>query len=214
MQARQQQHRVITDAAPHRDDGYGDYSGLGVGNPLDISAQNLVEDAVLAVENPAPHHGHGGGGADQGQEEQGAEAALELHLGVEQDGHKEGQRHAHGHGEDTEEDGVPGGLPELDVPEHLDVVPQADELVMAEALMLTEAGVDGLDKGPDIQHHQTNDGRRHHEPAPVLLPPGGGGQFHVHREPSFQLSANFLAVSVSMIFCMLSRALSRLCWPL
>ena len=84
------------------DDGNGDDGGLGVGDPLDFLPENLVEDAVLAVEDPAPDHGHGGGGADQGQEEDGAEAALELHLRVEENGDEQGQDDAHGHRQDTE----------------------------------------------------------------------------------------------------------------
>ena len=55
-----------------------------------VGAEDLVQNAVLAVEDEAPHHGDGGGGAHQGQEEDSAEATLELDLGAEQHGHQQG----------------------------------------------------------------------------------------------------------------------------
>ncbi len=109
----EEQHRVVADVRPDGYHGAGDHHPLGIGKPADIGAEDLVEDAVLAVEDPAPHHGDGGGGADHGQEEDGAEEAPALDFGVEEHRHQEGNEHPQWHGEDAEVDGVPGGLPEL-----------------------------------------------------------------------------------------------------
>ena len=114
------------------------------------ASPEAVSGADSAGADDAPEEA-GAGAA----EEDGAEPTFELDLGVEQHGDAQGQGHAQGDGEDTEEDGVPGGLPEVAVLEHPDVVAQADKLVVAKAQVLTEAGVDGLDEGPQVQNHQT-----------------------------------------------------------
>ena len=80
---------------------------------------------IFAVKHPAPDHGDGGRSTHHGQKVDGPEATLELHLGIEQQSHQQGQDDAHRHGEDTEEDGVPGSFPELGGLEHLDVVVNA-----------------------------------------------------------------------------------------
>ena len=61
LKTRQQQHRIIADIAPNRHHGAGNHHHVGVGNPADMGPHRLVQDAVLAIENPAPHHGDGGG---------------------------------------------------------------------------------------------------------------------------------------------------------
>ena len=176
---------------------------------MDFGAQQLVGDTVLAVENPAPDHRDGGGGANQRQEKDGAEAAFEFHLCVEQHSDQEGQGNAHRHGQDTKVNSVPGGLPEFSIPKHIHIVLQANELVAAKAEVFTEAGVQSLYKGPQVQDHKADDGGGHHEPAPIFFPPGGGRQFSVHQNPSSQSLANFLAVSVSAICCIFSSPVIR-----
>ena len=173
LEARQEEHRVVADVAPDGHQGAGDHHHAGLRNPADVGPHSLVQDAVLAVEDPAPHHGDGGGGADHGQEEDGPESALALR--VQQHGHQEGQEQAQGHGEDAEVNGVPSSPPEFRALEDVDVVLEAHELVVAKAQVFTEAGVQRLDEGPQVQHHQAENGGGHHDVGPVLLPLGGGG---------------------------------------
>ena len=150
LDAGEQQHRVIADSAPDGHDGAGDEHDLGVGEPTDVFAQQRVEDAVLGVEDPLPHHSHGGGGHHHGQEVDGTEGGLALDLGVEQHRHQQRQEHADGHRQDAEVDGVPGRFPEFGAFEHFHVVFQPAELVRAEGLGLGKAHVDGLEEGNDV----------------------------------------------------------------
>ena len=55
-------------------------------------------------------------------------------------------------------DGIPGGPPELGALENVNKILKTDKFVMAEPQMLTEAGVQRLDKGPQVQDQQTDDG--------------------------------------------------------
>src|SRR5699024_4961557 len=107
-----------------------------------------------------------------------AEQTLAADLGIEHHSYQERQKQSHRYSEDAEYNGVPSGPPDFGVLEHFHIVADADELVVAEAQVFTETGVDGLNKGPKVQHYKTNDGGGNHKIAPVFLPPGGGGQLH------------------------------------
>src|SRR5699024_1659891 len=103
LQSGQQQDGVVADVAPDLDHRAGDQDDLAVGQPADVGAQQLVDDAVLGVEDPLPDHGHGGGGHHHGQEEDGAEGGAPLDLAVQQNGHQQSQEDAHRHRQDAEE---------------------------------------------------------------------------------------------------------------
>ena len=83
---------VVADVAPDLDHRAGDQDDLAVGQPADVGAQQLVDDAVLGVEDPLPDHGHGGGGHHHGQEEDGAEGGAPLDLAVQQNGHQQSRK--------------------------------------------------------------------------------------------------------------------------
>ena len=55
LKAGEQQHRIIADGAPDRHNGAGNQSYVGVGDPRYMGAENLVENAVLSVEDPPPY---------------------------------------------------------------------------------------------------------------------------------------------------------------
>jgi len=162
LETGQQEDGVVTDVAPDGHNSAGDHNKPGVGDPADMTAENLVENAVFAVEDEAPHHSNGGGSAHQRQEEDGAEAAFEFNLGVEEHSDQQGEEQTHRDCQNTEQYGVPGGSPELGVLEHIYVVLKSDERVAPEALMLTEAGIDGLGEGPQVQYNQSDHGGGHH----------------------------------------------------
>ena len=104
--------------------------------------------------------------AAQEQEEDGAESGAATDLAVEQHRHQQSQEDAHRHRQDTEQDGVAGGFPELYVLEHFHVVIDALKLEHAEGQRFGEAHVDGFNKGIDVQNQQADDGGRHHDEAP------------------------------------------------
>src|SRR5699024_7866809 len=107
LQAGQQQHGIVTDVGPDLDDSAGEKYEAGVGQPTDIGPQHRIDNTILGVKNPLPHHGNGGGGHDHGQEEDGAEGGAAADLAVQQNGDKQRQEDAHGHRQDAEQDGVP-----------------------------------------------------------------------------------------------------------
>ena len=166
LQAGQKQDGVVADVAPDLNHRAGDQDDLAVGQPADVGAQQLVDDAVLGVEDPFPDHGDGGGSHDHGQEEDGAVGGAALDLAVQQDGHQQCQEDAHRHRQDAEKDGVPVRFPELGVLEHLHIVGDALELKLAEGQRLGKAHVNGVDERIDVQHDQADDGGGHHDKAP------------------------------------------------
>ena len=166
LDAGQQQHGIVADGAPDGNDGTGDQNDLGVGQPADVRAKDLIQNAILRIEDPLPDHCNRSRSHHHGQEEDGAEGGLALDLCVQQHCHDQRQKNAHRHSEDAEVDGVPVCLPEFRIAEHFKVVFQTAELVCSKGFRLGKTHVDGLEERDNIQDHQTEDGGSYHDQPP------------------------------------------------
>ena len=82
LDAGQQQNRVVSDGAPDGNHRAGREHQGGIGQPVDLGSDHLIDDSVLGVENPFPNHGDGRRGHHHGQKVDGPECGLSLYFGV------------------------------------------------------------------------------------------------------------------------------------
>ena len=127
----------------------------GIAQPVDgirsDAFQNLVEDAVIVVVHPLPHHGDGHGAGDHGQVEDAAErgehGALQL---IDGRGHPQGERTHRRHGHDDDQEGILQGLQKGHVLPQIDKVFQSHELDVARVhIGVGKAVEDTNDHGDD-----------------------------------------------------------------
>ncbi len=76
---------------------------MRIGNPGYMDAEDLVENTVLAVEDPTPYHSDCGRGTDHRQEKDSAEAAFEFYSGIEQYRYQQRQKDAYRYCENAEQ---------------------------------------------------------------------------------------------------------------
>ena len=139
LDAREQKYRIIADRTPDRYDRHRGNDQARIRDPVRIQMKYGIDDAVLGVKHPLPHHGNRSRSHNHRQEEYGAEKYFSLYLGIQQNRYNECQKNAHRHSQDTEINRIPQCLPEFAAAEHFCVIFKSDERSPAEHPALTEA---------------------------------------------------------------------------
>ena len=135
-----------------------------------IEDECLVEDADVAVVEPAPDHRDRGGHRDHRQEVEGAvDAGAAQALEVEQHRQQHRQRDPQEY-EPGVDAGVAQRLPELGIVHERAVVGQADPGRPAEGAPLREAVVHRLHHGPQVEDREAQPGRGDQRVSPPLVP--------------------------------------------
>ncbi|KAG1269480.1 hypothetical protein G6F65_013641 [Rhizopus arrhizus] len=146
LQAGQEDHHVVAEVLPHREQHDGRHRPVGIAQPVDRAdaqmAQSVVHQPVAGMEQVAPDHCHRHQGGHHRGEQRGAEQRLEARCRcIEQ--HRRAQRHAdrQRHADQHEVGGVPQRLPEHRCLQQIDVVAQADEAQVAAVSQRVEVEV-------------------------------------------------------------------------
>ena len=126
-QGRHIQDDGLADGGGEQDHDDAPDGGAGVAQPVKAGgAEDLVQQAVVGVEHPLPHHGDRHRTGDHRQVEHAPEEGAHLAAhGVDGRAHPQRKGGDHRHRHHHDEDGVPQRADEGGVLDHLDVVAQA-----------------------------------------------------------------------------------------
>ena len=204
LQSRQQEHGRQRALLPHVRHHHAQARAERLAHPGHVAVdgaggeEQAVQDAVVAVENPAPDDAADDGGNRPRQQDDELEHGAAEHALVEEQGDAEPVQGDGGHRQRREHGGGPERAPEVVTGNDFPEVLQPDE-VMVEGTgedVLVQAQVHAVEQRVDGERRDRQDDRQ-------------DGRVGIRRRPRHLA----LALSSSHFFAMFSSVSAALCWP-
>ena len=152
----------------------GEPSQLRLRERMPSSLKDVVEQAVIGVEHPLPHHRHGHGAGHDGQVEHAAvEGGVDVPEPVDDRRHPQGEEAYGGHAGHHDDHGVDEGLSEDGVREELGVVLKPDEAEVGHGVVERAGHQTHAHREDDKPQEKQQAGRHEQIARNVLAAPRG-----------------------------------------